>query len=137
MNQGGKFNINFTGPVQESTITIGDYNTVIQHNGLTPSEAAELRQAFVDLRSHMGAKVPPARRYEALEQVTELEQAVVAEKPDPGRVKRVLRWFKEHAPEVVGTVLSVVVHPLVGKIVESAGEAIGERFGEAVKEAGA
>jgi len=137
MNEAGKFNIDFSGPVQESTVTIGDYNTVVQHNGLSPTEAAELKRVFGDLRSDLSATVPPEQREEALDHVAELEQAVVAAEPDPGRVKRVLRWFRQHAPEVAGAVLSVVVHPLVGKIVEGAGEAIGERFGEAVKEAGA
>lgn len=137
MNEAGKYNINISGKVQESTVTIGDYNTVVQHNTLSPAEAAELRQVFGSLRSHLSAQVPQAQREEALAQAAELEQAVVATEPDPGRVKRVLRWFREHAPQVAGAVLSVVVNPLVGKIVEGAGEAIGERFGEAVKEAGA
>ncbi|MDQ4041546.1 MAG: hypothetical protein M3141_07320 [Actinomycetota bacterium] len=135
MTEAGKFNIQI-GEVRDSTVTIGDYNTVVHNNRLSPEEAAELRGVFEGLRSEVADKAPPGERDEALAQTAELEEAVVAAEPDPGRVERVLRWFKEHAPELAGSVVSVVVHPLIGKIVEGAGEAIATRLGEAIEEAG-
>jgi hypothetical protein len=135
MNDAGKFNISFTGPLYNSPVTIGDYNTVVQHNRLSPAEAADLERMFKGLRSAVAAQAPPEQREEALKQTSELEQAVVAEEPDAARVKRVLRWFKQHAPGLAGAIVSVVVHPLVGKIVEGAGEAIAGRFDEAIAEA--
>ena len=135
MTDPSKFNINI-GEVRDSTVTIGDYNTVVQNNRISPEEAAELKSVFEGLRSEVAEKAPPEERDEALGKTAELEEAVVAPEPDPGRVKRVLGWFKEHAPELAGSVVSVVVHPLIGKIVEGAGEAIAARLREAVEEAG-
>ena len=135
MTDPSKFNINI-GEVHDSTVTIGDYNTVVQNNRLSPEEAAELKGVFEELRSEVAGKAPPEERDEALAQAAELEEAVVSAEPDPGRVKRVLGWFREHAPELAGSVVSVVVHPLIGKIVEGAGEAIAARMGEAIGEAG-
>ncbi len=136
MSDAGKFNINISGPIQDSTISIGDYSTIIQHHGFSPAEAAELARVFGALRADLATSVAPDEREEALTQAAELERAVVADVPDPGRVKRVLAWFRARAPAAAGAVLSVVVHPLVGKIVEGAGTAIGEQFGEAVRDAG-
>lgn len=137
MSDAGKFNISFSGPMHDNTFAIGDYHTIVQHHGLSPTEAAELANVFESLRSDVAGTVAPDQRDEALEQVAELERAVVAAQPDPGRVKRVLGWFRANAPAAAGAVLSVVVHPLVGKIVEHAGTAIGEQFGEAVKDVSA
>ena len=60
--------------------------------------------------------------------------AVVAGEPDPTRFRRALAWFRTHAPQLAGTVASVVVSPIVGKVVESAGEAIAGRFRDAIDE---
>jgi hypothetical protein len=131
---GGKYNISF-GNVTSSQIVTGDYNRVAQTVGLTPQDVAALRSVFDDLRSAVSADLPPERHEEALAEVGELERALVAEQPDPGRVRRVLQWFRDHAPELAGTVASVVVSPLVGKVVEGAGEAVAKRVREAVDDA--
>jgi hypothetical protein len=49
-------------------------------------------------------------------------------------VRKVLRWFRDNAPQLTGAVVSVVVNPLVGKAVEGAGEAIADQFKEVVDE---
>ena len=67
-------------------------------------------------------------------QAEELERAVVGERPDVGRVRTVLRWFRDDAPQLAGAAVSVVVNPLVGKVVEGAGEAIADQFKELIKE---
>jgi hypothetical protein len=113
---------------------MGDYNTVSQRVGLTPQETAELRTAFSDMRTTVARGAPPERRDEALAKADELERAVVAEQPDPGRIRTVLRWFRDNAPQLAGAVVSVVINPLVGKVVEGAGEAIANQFREVVKE---
>jgi hypothetical protein len=130
---GGKFNVSF-GDVTQSQIVMGDYNTVSQRVGLTPQETAELRAAFSDMRTEVAREAPPERRDEALAQADELERAVVAERPEPDRIRTVLRWFRDNAPQLAGAVVSVVINPLVGKVVEGAGEAIADQFREVVKE---
>lgn len=132
--RGSKYNLRF-GDVTHSQFVTGDYNYVTQTVGLSPEEATALRGVFDDLRTAVAANAPADRQDEALVQAGELEQALVAEQPDPGRVRRVLRWFREHAPELAGAVVSVVVHPLVGKVVQGAGEVVAERVKEAIEDA--
>jgi hypothetical protein len=128
-----KFNINMGG-VSGGQVVIGDYNTVAQRVGLTPQETAELKSLFATTRSEVEAEAPPERREEALAQTEELERAVLAEQPDPGRIQGIIGWFKKHAPQVAGTIVSMVATPIVGKVVEAAGEAIAGRFREVVEE---
>jgi hypothetical protein len=130
----GKYNISF-GNVTNSQIVTGDYNRVAQTVGLTPDDVLALRSVFDDLRANVAAGAPPESRQEALAQAAELESALVAEKPDASRVRRALLWFRDHAPQLVGTVASVVVHPLVGRVVEGAGQAVAKHVREAVEDA--
>jgi hypothetical protein len=129
----GKFNIQF-GDVSDSQLVVGDYNTVSQRIGLTPEEAVQLRAVFADFKSAVAEQSPEELRADAQAHADELERAVVTERPDPGAVRRVLRWFKEHAPELAGVVAGVVINPLVGKLVEGAGAAIADRFRSVVRE---
>ena len=115
-------------------VVIGDYNTVAQRVGLTPQETDELKSLFAETRTKVEAEAPPEQRQQALDQTEELERAVLAEQPDPGRIQTILGWFKKNAPQAAGAIVSVVINPLVGKVVEAAGEAIAERFREVVKE---
>jgi hypothetical protein len=125
----GKYNIQF-GDVTQSQVSIGDYNRISQRVGLTPQEVGELRTLFGDLRTTVAAQAQPEQRDEALTQAAELEGAIVADDPDPGRARKALAWFRDNAPQLVGAVVSVVVNPLVGKVVEGAGKAVAEQFGE-------
>jgi hypothetical protein len=130
----GKYNISF-GNVTSSQIVTGDYNQVAQTVGLTPEDVVALRAVFDDLRANVAAGAPPDRQQEALAEVAEIERALVAEQPDPGRLRRALHWFRDHAPQLVGTVVSVVVNPLVGRVLEGAGEAVAKRVRESVEDA--
>jgi hypothetical protein len=69
-------------------------------------------------------------RDEAVRQVREMADAIAAPTPDLGRFERVRDWFVRHAPSVAGGVVSLVVHPLVGKLVEAAGDAAASQFRE-------
>jgi hypothetical protein len=133
MTDQGKFNIQI-GSVSQSQIVTGDYATVSQHVGLSPAEVDELRGTFDALKRDVAASVPPEQRDEALAQAAEVEAAVVAAEPDPSRFKRALAWFREHAPQIAGSVASIVVTPIVGKVVETAGEAVAARFRDAIDE---
>jgi hypothetical protein len=130
---GGKFNLSF-GTVTGGQVIVGDYNTVSQRIGLSTAETAELRSLFTDLRAGVTAQAPAPLPAEAEAQVTDLEGALVSEAPDPGRVGRVLRWFRTNAPQLAGAVVSVVINPLVGKVVEGAGSAIAQRLSDVIAE---
>ena len=129
----GKYNIQF-GNVTDSQFVVGDYNTVSQLRGLSPAQTAELRAIFANLKSSVAEGAPDELRDEAVATVDELERALVNEQPDPGVVRRVLRWFREHVPQLAGAVVSVVVNPIVGKLVEGAGSAIADEFRQAVEQ---
>ena len=129
----GKYNIQI-GTVSESQVAIGDYNTVTQRVGFSPEDVAQLRSLFADFKSSIAIQAPPETRAEALLQADDLERAIVADQPDPGKVGQVLRWFRDHVPELAGTAVSVVVNPLVGKLIEGAGQAIADHFRQVVDE---
>ena len=129
----GKYSFVF-GNVTHSQFVTGDYNTVAQRIGLTPEETAELESLFARVRTTVEEQAEPEQREEALAKAAELESAVLAEQPDPGRIRSVLRWFRDYAPQLLGTVVSTVASPVVGKVVEAAGEAIADQFREVVEE---
>lgn len=126
-----KFNIQF-GNVSESQFVTGDYNTVAQYVGLAPEETQQLRDAFDGMRARVAEQAPPDQRAEAVAQAGELEKAVVAKEPDPGRVRTALRWFRDHLPQLAGTVAGVLVHPVVGKVLAAAGDAVAGEVRDAI-----
>jgi len=95
---------------------------------VTAAELDELRQALADLRARVVAEAPPEQKDAALERVGELEEAITAEKPDLTTMEYVKNWFARHLPGLAGAVVSVVVHPIVGKLVEAAGDALAAEF---------
>jgi hypothetical protein len=114
-----------TGPVQ-GQVAIG--KAIAQHQetgsmaiGLTDAERAELDAVFAGLREQVAAAVPEADRPGAIERLDELQEAVVADKPDLTTIQYVKDWFVRKAPAAAGLVASVLIHPIVGQIVERAG----------------
>jgi hypothetical protein len=114
-----------TGPVQ-GQVAIG--KTIAQHQeagsmaiGLSDAEQDELEAVFAKLREDVAAAVPEADRPGAIERLSELHEAVAAEKPDLTTVQYVKGWFIRKAPAAAGLVASVLIHPLVGQIIERAG----------------
>lgn len=95
---------------------------------LSDVELAQLRQAFADLRAQVAAAAPPETATAAVERVDELEQALLAERPDLTTVQYVTRWFRTKLPSVAGAVVGLVVHPLVGRLVESTGTMLADEL---------
>ncbi|HDD24344.1 MAG TPA: hypothetical protein ENF52_02785 [Chloroflexi bacterium] len=94
-------------------------------------QAADLeavRRLFADLRAAVAAQAPADLQAEAEARVDELEQAVTGEMPDVSAMERVRGWFLDHLPSVAGTVTSVLVNPILGKVVEAAGELAADEF---------
>ena len=58
----------------------------------------------------------------------ELEQAITERKPHLSTMEYVRNWFGKHIPGLAGAVVSVVVHPIVGKLVEAAGDLLAVDF---------
>jgi hypothetical protein len=114
-------------------VAVGKGITQIQTIGAAPpqvteADLAELRQVLADLKAKMAAEAPPDKKDAALERVAELEEAITAEEPDLPTMEYVKGWFAKNLPGLAGAVISVVVHPIVGKLVEAAGDALAAEF---------
>jgi hypothetical protein len=114
-------------------VAVGKGITQVQSIGaarpqITEADLAKLRQILADLKAKVAAKAPPEKKDAALERVKELEEAVTAGEPDLTTMEYVKGWFAKNLPGLAGTVTSVVVHPIVGKLVEAAGDALATEF---------
>ncbi len=98
--------------------------------GVTDADLAELQRAVEAVKAQIVAEAPAEKRAAALERVTELEEAVVAEKPDLTTLQYVRQWFGKNLPKLAGTVTGLIIHPVVGKIVEAAGDLAARQFRE-------
>ena len=101
--------------------------------GVTAADLEALRALFAGLQERVAAEAPPELADEAQSQVNTLEKAATAKEPDLSTMERVWDWFVEHLPPIAGSVTSLLVNPILGKVVEAAGDlAAGElrrRFG--------
>ncbi len=95
---------------------------------VTAAELAELKKLLTDLQAKVAAEAPAEKKEAAVERVEELKEAVTAEKPDLSTMEYVKNWFAKNLPALAGSVTSVVVHPIVGKLVELAGETLAAEF---------
>jgi hypothetical protein len=104
------------------------------YSSVTSQEMDELRNVLAELRNKIASEAPADKKDAALERIGELEQAVTEKKPDLSTMEYVRNWFVKNLPGVAGAVVSVVVHPIVGKLVEAAGDALtsdfNKRFGK-------
>jgi hypothetical protein len=126
-----EFHGNITGPVAAV-----NYGTQTQNIGTAPSEVTEadraaLAQLLQQLKDQVAAAAPPEKKTAALEQVNTLQAAVSTEKPDRRtltKMEYVRDWFLDNLPSLAGTVTSVVVSPVVGKLVAAAGDSLATEF---------
>jgi hypothetical protein len=122
--------VNIKGDVS-GQVVVGNNNKVtksVVRQTVTPEELGELRTLLADLRNKIQAEASPDKKDSALERVDELEQAVLEKKPDISTMEYVKKWFGKHLPGLAGTVVGVLVHPVVGKLVEAAGDAVADEF---------
>ena len=127
-----------TGKISGSQIVIGGDNNVIsgsnneivQKNNiiLSPAEFETLHEKFSGLRTEIEASVPPEKKEEALQKADDLQKAVLAKKPDTSTMVNIRDWFVKNLPGMAGTVTSVLVNPIVGKLVQAAGDMAVKEF---------
>jgi hypothetical protein len=126
-----EFHGNITGPV-----AVTNYGTQTQNIGapvgeVTEADRAALAQLLQQLKSQVAASAPPEKQAAALERVNDLQAAVSTEKPDKRtltKMEYVRDWFLDNLPSLAGTVTSVVVSPVVGKLVATAGDSLAAEF---------
>lgn len=91
-------------------------------------ELEELHREFSAGRDEVAAQAPAEQRDEAVRKLDELEAAVTADEPRVSTMEHVRDWFADHLPGLLGSVTSLVVHPIVGKLVGVAGDAVVREF---------
>jgi hypothetical protein len=103
---------------------------------VTDADLAELSAAIASVKAEVLATAPADQQAAALERIDELEEAVVADKPDLTTLQYVRRWFGKNLPKLAGSITGLIVHPVVGKIVEAAGDVAARQFREFFGDAG-
>jgi hypothetical protein len=95
---------------------------------VTQADLKALRDQFAELRSKIEREAPPDKQAAALERVSELETATLADKPKLSTMEYVKDWFVEHLPGFAAAVTSLIVNPIVGKLVGAAGDTLVNDF---------
>ena len=117
------------GDVSGSQVAVGsDIQQMQSTQALSDAEMAQLRGMFDELRAKVEKEAPPEAKEKALERVTELQEAVTAKKPDLTTMEYVKKWFGKNLPALAGSVVSLIIHPLVGKAVQVGGEVLAATF---------
>lgn len=134
MGEGDRYEVHVGGNV-EGQVAVGRDITqtrrdVLSAAGVNQVEIESFRLLVENVRRQIEEQADPAKRENALSKVRELEEAAVSRQPDAGGVARVRDWFSRHLPGLVGGVMSIVVHPVVGAVVRTAGEVATKEFRE-------
>ena len=121
-----------SGPVS-GQVAIGNNITQSQHiqsgtGQLSEADLQALHNLFVELNTQIESMLPTDKKDDALEKTSELEEAITSEQPDLTTMEYVRNWFVKNVPQLAGTVTSLVVNPIVGKLVEAAGETVVHEF---------
>ena len=115
-----------------SQVAVGKDISQAQTHGAPPvvteADRAAVQKMFDELRVTVAREAPPGEKEKALERVDELKEAVTAKEPDLTTMEYVKNWFVKHLPSVAGSVVGLIVHPLVGKLVEVGGDALAASF---------
>lgn len=119
-----------------SQVAVGKNIHQLQKSGageVTEADLQQLRGLFDDLKKQIEKEAPPDKKDAALERVDELQQEVTSKQPQPSTFEYIKNWFGKNIPGLLGSVTSLVVNPLVGKVVEAASsvaaDAIRKQFG--------
>jgi len=103
---------------------------------LTAAERVELEHLLAELKNQLARlEIPENKKVVGQEFVGQLEKELTKtdEPPDASIIKVAGNWLLENIPALAGTLASVFLSPVVGKVVEAAGdiaaEWVKERFG--------
>nr|QNO50048.1 hypothetical protein MMAJBCMK_00031 [Methanosarcinales archaeon ANME-2c ERB4] len=113
--------------VSMDTGALGRESTVIV---LKQDKIETVNRLFADLNSQLRSvpDISEDRRNEAISKSEELNKELIKEKPEPGKIEQLKGWLIDNVPEVAGTVTSLFINPIVGKVVEKAGKMMSERI---------
>ncbi len=119
-----------SGSFSGSQVAIGNgiaQHQTIGHPTLGEHELEHARRLFEDLRTQVQRAAPSQEIEAATKRIAKLERALLDEpEPDMETAEGVGNWFRRNLPQFAGTVGSVVLGPLVGKLVGSGSELLAE-----------
>jgi len=96
---------------------------------LTTAERLELEHLLAELKNQLARlEIPENKKVIGQELVGQLEKELTKteEPPDASTIKVAGSWLLENIPALAGTLASVFLNPVVGKIVEAAGDIAAE-----------
>ena len=100
---------------------------------VTEADLKQLSEMFAGLKQQIEQQAPPEVKAAALERVEELQQEITSKKPELSTFDYVKNWFGKNLPGMLGSVTSLIVNPIVGKVVQAASglavDALKRRFG--------
>ena len=126
-----QYNVTISGPVSGQVAVGRGIRQIYQSPAAIepdPANQEVLRQALAALREQVAASAPPEKQPAALERVDELAEAVAAPEPDLTTMEYVRNWFVRNLPGLAGSVMAVIVNPIVGRLVEAAGDGLVAEF---------
>lgn len=127
-----KYSVDISGGVTDSQIAIGSQitqtKTVVPIKVIGEEGVAQLSAEIAEIRRLVDAQASPETRSEALRQVEQLEESVLSGAPKLSKLAAARSWFADHLPAIAGSVTSLVVHPLVGRLVGAAGDVMVAEF---------
>jgi hypothetical protein len=94
-------------------------------SGLNPAELGQVKRKLTALEKKLDAlELPAETKAEAKQKVAELKQELTAtdRKPQGSKIVSAGKWLLQKIPALAGTLASVLISPVVGKVVGAAGE---------------
>jgi hypothetical protein len=85
-------------------------------------EIESLERIFQELVRQTDTTILGGARTHLVEKTGELKSEINRGKPDVNKLVQIKEWFGKNAPAMLGSVISILTHPVVGKLVEAAGE---------------
>jgi len=107
-----------TNVTQSGTIGQANQDMVVDPESLLNA----LKPLISKLDQEVAATTPPEQQSAIKEKAEELKETILSGKPDVSTLGYLKAWFARNAPKLVGTVTSIIIHPIVGRLVEATGD---------------
>jgi len=112
--------------------TFGSQNVHVETRlatDLSAAQVSEVQRLIEQLREQLAqAEIPETKKIVGQEYIQQLGDELVktADRPDPSIIKVAGEWLLKNVPTLAGTLTSVFLNPIVGKVVAAAGDIAAE-----------
>ena len=94
-------------------------------SSLSVTERAEVTRLLADLQDRLVAlEIPERKKLAGQKHIKQLEGELTktTASPDPGIIKKAGEWLLKNIPALAGTLASLFLNPVIGKVVGAAGD---------------